>query len=563
MNNYVFAKNQVGGAERHIQQRLLLVITLFVIAYFIIIVRLIDVALSHQEVESSYDFNNNFPQRYMRASIVDANGTILAVNLTTASLYADPKTLIDINDALHKLKTVFKDIDTKKLKEELNTDKRFVWIRRNLTPVEQDQVNALGIPGFYFKKDETRVYPQGNLLSHILGFTNIDWQGISGVEKQFDKILNNNRPLKPESEDQLKLAIDVRVQDILYRELMKGKQLFKAIAAGGIILDAHTGKVIAMVSLPDFDPHNPGIASDDSKFNRMTLGVYEMGSTFKTINMAMAFESGKVTMKDSYDVSHPLHIAKFNIKDYHPHNGKMSVPQIFINSSNIGSALIALDVGGDYQRAFLDKLKMFKPTNIEVPEKSRTLYPRQWSKISSMTISYGHGIAVTPIHVVQAIASLINGGKWHDATLLAENANNKKTIQIVRKQTSDNIRKLMRYVVEYGTGTKANVEGYLVGGKTGSADKATHGGYGDKKAIISSFVGAFPMNDPKYVVYAMVDEPKRSKEMPFVTGGMVAAPVVARIIEQIAPILGVMPVDPDDEKIRKEFWYDNEAEKNK
>ncbi len=559
MNNYILGKKKQHLPSKNLQQRLTVIMALLTVGFVIILFRLLNVALSHQSVTKADSEESQVINSYSRKSIVDANGTLLAVNLTTASLYADPKMLLDIDEVIKSLKAIFPSLDKEKLKLALTSSKRFVWIKRNLTPLEQEKVNQAGIPGLYFKDDESRIYPHGNLVSHILGFTNVDWHGIAGVEKYFDDFLINKDNLVGKDKDQLNLSIDVRVQDVLYQALLAAKEKYKAEAAGGIVMDVNSGQIVAMVSLPDFDPHNPGKASDSSKFNRMTLGVYEMGSTFKALNMALAFDANKINMDNTYDVSEPIRIAKFKIKDYHPFKGRLSVPEIFIESSNIGSVHIVEEVGEKGQKEFLEKMGMLKATEIELPEKSRTLYPKEWSKISMMTISYGHGIAVTPVHVVQAVAALVNGGKFYPATLLKTDMRRYK--QVVRKETSDKLRKLMRYVVAYGTGKNANVEGYLVGGKTGSADKPTNGGYGNKNSIISSFVGAFPMNDPKYVVFAMVDDPKRSKADPFVTGGVVAAPIVGSVIEQIAPILEVSPVDPNDDKIRREFWYDNEAGK--
>lgn len=544
--------------RRYVRQRLILVMVVFTIGYLAIILRISNVALSHHRLDIRSDIGEEAPS-YRRASIVDRNGTLLAVNLTTASLYADPKSLLDPQDAVIKLKKVFPELDTTKLKANLISDKRFVWIKRNLTPADQHAVNRLGIPGLYFQRGESRVYPHGNLFSHILGFTGIDGHGLSGVEKEFDNELRGNRGETEESMEPLKLSVDVRVQDVLHQTLSESMEKFKAIAAGGIILDAHTGEVIAMVSLPDFDPHNPAEASDNQRFNRMTLGVYEMGSTFKAFNMAVAFEQNKITMNSSYDVSHPIRISRFTIKDFHPVNGSMTVPEIFIHSSNIGSVHIAMDVGLEAQRAFIEKLGLLKGLAIELPERAFPLYPDKWSKISSMTISYGHGIAVTPTHVVQAVGALVNGGKLYPATLLANKSLLASEVQqVLTKDTSDKLRKLMRFAVVYGTGSKANTSGYLVGGKTGTADKPTRGNYGDKRSVISSFVGSFPMHQPKYVIVVLVDEPKRSKEFPFVTGGVVAAPIVGQVVEQIAPILGITPVDDSNEEIKQEFWYKND-----
>ena len=549
---------------RFLQQRLMVVMVVFALGYTAILVRIGNVAVSHHKVDNRYtDGTEKELSLYQRANIVDRNGTLLAVNLTTASLYADPKALLDPQEAVDKLKKIFPEINAKKLRTQLASEKRFVWIKRNLTPSEQHAVNRLGIPGVYFQKGESRVYPHGNLMAHVLGFTGIDGHGLSGVEKTFDDFLSGKgQHTSEEAMEPLRLSIDVRVQDVLHQALLKSKEQFKAIGASGIILDADTSQIVAMVSLPDFDPHNPSEATDLERFNRNTLGVYEMGSTFKAFNTAVGFDTGKITMNSSYDVSRPIRIARFTIKDSHAVHGYMTVPEIFIHSSNIGSVHIAQDVGQEAQRAFIQKLGLLKKLSIELPEKSLPLYPDNWSKISSMTISYGHGIAVTPAHVVQAVGSLVNGGTFYPATLLADpNMVHAEPRRVVTKDTSDKMRKLMRFAVVYGTGSKANANGYLVGGKTGTADKPTHGNYGNKQSVISSFIGSFPMHQPKYVILVMVDEPKRSKEFPFVTAGVVAAPIVGQVVEQIAPILGIPPVDSADEDIKREFWYKDDPKK--
>lgn len=560
------ASPSIGSLNNGLSRSRLYVVMLgFFVCYLIILIRLVSVALVHHEVEQGNQAISDEVHLYKRASIIDRNGILLAVNLTTASLYADPKVIIDVEEAIEKLHQLLPSISKQSLRQKLTSTARFVWIKRNLTPIEQQEINALGIPGLYFREAESRVYPHGRLFSHILGFTSVDGNGISGVERQFNRYLKGqdqeqNLELQQETEP-LALSVDVRVQDVLYQSLLQAKDTFKAVAASGVVLDVSNGEILGMVSLPDFDPHNPSEANNNALFNRSTLGVYEMGSTFKTFNMALGLESGKVTMESAYDVTNPIRIARFAIRDYHPVKGKMTVPEIFINSSNIGSAHIVMEVGEEKQKQFLKSLGLLDAVNIELPEKTMPLYPSQWTKVSAMTISYGHGIAVSSVHLVQAIAAMVNGGFLYPATLLAEKKGDRKLAkQVITKATSNNIRKLMRYVVEHGTGGNADVEGYLVGGKTGSADKPKAGGYG-RTAIISSFIGAFPMHQPKYVIFVMVDEPQRSAKFPFVTGGVVAAPVVGNIIEQIAPILGVLPVDATNEKIKKEFWYHDGSDK--
>lgn len=541
--------------------RLFVVMILFTIAFMVISLRVFDVSIMNGEsaVVAEMDGDGAGEQQYRRSDIVDRNGIILATSLETASVYANPKIMLDKKQAAQKLASVFKDLSVDELKTKFNIDKNFVWIKRNLTPSEQYKVNALGIPGVYFQAEEKRIYPHKNLFAHALGFVNIDSHGISGIEKQFDKYLNRkiNADGDAAGEAPLKLSLDVRVQNVMREALLESIGTFKAKGASGVVMDVTTGEVLAMVSLPDFDPNQPTSAKPDDIFNRVTYGVYEMGSTFKIFNMAMGFDHGAIKMKDSYDVASPIKIGGFSIHDYHPKAPVLTVPEIFMYSSNIGSAKIAMDTGSDNQKAFLKKLGLLSELELEIPEKGTPLYPSTWSKISSMTISYGHGIAVTPMHVATATASLINGGMLYTPTLLKKEDNEIYGKRVVNLKTSDNMRKLLRLAVQYGTGEKADVANYLVGGKTGSADKVVVGGY-NRHAIISSFIGAFPMNKPRYVVYAMIDEPTGNKSTGgFATGGMVAAPVVNKVISRIGPMLNVMPVDENKYEIRKEFWYDN------
>ncbi len=321
-------------------------------------------------------------------------------------------------------------------------------------------------------------------------------------------------------------------------------QTFKSVGAAGVIMDVRTGELIAMVSLPDFDPNEPGAAPDDARFNRVTLGVYEMGSTFKIFNTAMALEAGSTSLAGGYDASHPIQIARFTITDYHAQKRWLSVPEIFMYSSNIGSVRMALDAGTPAQRSFLDRLGMLKPVKLELPEVGRPHIPMPWRPINTMTISFGHGISVSPLHLVAGTAAVVNGGIYVPPTVLKrEPGEVPPGERVLSLKTSESMRKLFRLVVEQGTGREAAVPGYMVGGKTGTAEKAGRGGYREK-ALISSFVAAFPINDPEYVVLVMLDEPQGTKATHgFATAGWTAAPTTGRIIGRVGPLLGMMPVD--------------------
>jgi cell division protein FtsI (penicillin-binding protein 3) len=546
------------------RSRLFVVCGLFFVVFCVLAFRVIEVSvLKGGKVFTVQNIDDFFSDEVKtRADIIDRNGVLLSVNLTTASLYANPKVMMDVDDAIKKIKSVFPDIDKKSLKSKLSTDKNFAWIKRNLTPQEQYKINELGLPGVYFKEEEKRIYPHKNLFSHVLGYVDVDGKGISGIEKKFEKYLGGTDDFGGVNEP-LQLSVDIRVQSVLREVLNDSMEEFKALGSGGVVMDADTGEVIAMVSLPDYNLNDAGEASEDAKFNRVTYGVYEMGSTFKTFNMAMAFEEGGVKLSDIYDVSKPLKVGRFTINDFHQKKKSLTAEQVFIDSSNIASAQMALDVGEAKQKDFLMKLGLLDELEIEIPEKSPPLVPKNWGKVASMTVSYGHGIAVTPMHIVTATAALINGGVLNAATILKKSRFDflNTGIRVVKQSTSDKIRRIMRLVVSVGTGGKADADGYLVGGKTGTADKLKDGKY-DTKVNISSFVGAFPMNEPKYVVFVVVDGAVGNKRTAgYTTGGMIAAPVAGEVIKRLAPILGVTPVDMNDYKITKEFEYEDEESK--
>ncbi|NYZ15714.1 penicillin-binding protein 2 [Azospirillum sp. RWY-5-1] len=479
-----------------------------------------------------------------RADITDRNGNLLATSLATASLYADPKLVIDPKEAARKLVAVLPELDLKDLTEKLSSGKRFIWIKRNLTPKQHFQVFRLGIPGVYFEREERRFYPTSNLTSHVVGFTGVDNNGLAGMEQGADKRLRTDpRPLQ--------LSLDLRLQHILRKELAAATEEFRALGAAGMIYDVRNGEVLAMVSLPDFDPHDPTGLDENTLFNRNTLGVYEMGSTFKIFNSAMALDSGKVRLADSFDASHSIQIGRFTISDYHGKNRWLTVPEIFQYSSNIGSVRMALQVGVQAQKAFMTKMGFMRPTAIELPENGWPLVPNPWREINAMTISFGHGISVSPMHTIAAAAGMINGGIIHPPTILKRDPDAEVPGErVISDQTSRMMRKLFRLVVTDGSAKSAEVKGYVVGGKTGTADKQKGRSY-STNARLSSFVGAFPMHDPRYIVFVMVDEPKATaKTFGYATGGWVAAPAVSRVIRQIGPLLNVPVYDETLPEIR-------------
>ena len=528
-----------GSAKRAIdtgRTRLLVAGALFSVAFLVIVVRLVTVTLLSDGAEPRVADMPAQPPRIDRGEIVDRNGIVLATNLTTASLYANPQQIIDPEEVVSGLSQVFPDLNRATLLTRLTSGRSFEWVKRNLTPRQQYSVNRLGLPGLYFQREERRVYPQGRLTAHVIGFTDIDSRGLAGVEQSFDDVLRDGHR-------QVTLSLDLRVQNILHEELSAAIADFSAIGGCGMVLDVATGELIAMVSLPDFDPNSAGVAPDEARFNRNTLGVYEMGSTFKIFNTAMALDAGVVTLQDGYDTRKPIRIGGFTINDFKPKNRWLSVPEIFMYSSNIGSARMAEQAGTALQKDYMARLGMLTPVRLELPELGAPIYPADWKPINTLTVAYGHGIAVTPLHLLNGVAATIDGGIYRPMTIMKRaSADAAPGRRVVSEQTSAQMRKLLRLVVQAGTGKNADAPGYLVGGKTGTADKQQGRRYSSNSRV-ASFVAAFPMNAPRYAILIMVDEPKpNAKSHGYATGGWVAAPAVGRVVQRMAPLVGLEPI---------------------
>lgn len=523
------------------RNRLMVAGALFTAAFAVIGVRVVYVSVFSDNTEPRYTRSVTKDEKNTgRADIVDRNGILMATSLNTASLYANPRLVIDPEQAALRLSTALPGIDIKATEKKLRSDRGFIWLRRHLTPRQQYAVNRLGIPALNFQREARRMYPLGPLASHALGFTDIDNKGLSGIERYFDKELRTRQK-------NLTLSIDVRVQHVLERELGLAMKKFSAIGAAGLVMDVNTGEIVAMSSLPGFDPNQAGNIDQGVRFNRTTLGVYEMGSTFKIFTTAMALDAGTVTLRGGYDATDPIRIARHVINDYHAKKRWLSVPEIFMYSSNIGAVKMALHVGIAGHKRFLGRLGMMKPVQVELSETGTPLSPNRWREINSMTISFGHGLAVSPLHLVAGVSAIVNGGIYRTPTLIRRKPEDIPAgKRVVSEETSLKMRRLMRLVVERGTGRKAAAPGYLVGGKTGTAEKVSGRGY-KQKALISSFVAAFPMHAPRYVVLAMLDEAKGTKEtFGFATGGWVAAPVVGAVVRRIAPVLGLRPINQAD-----------------
>ncbi len=488
--------------------------------------------------------------RARRAMITDRNGEILAISLPTAALYANPREMIDTADAAHKLKQVLPRLDEEEVRKRLSEEKQFVYLARQLAPREQLRINALGIPGVYFEQTERRRYPMGRTAAQVLGGVDVDGHGVAGVERQFDEQLRTDPA-------PLRLSIDVRVQAVMRDELSKAMEDFQAIGACGIVMDVHTGEVLAMVSLPDYDANNVGATPADDRFNRAVTGMYEPGSTFKLQTAAMALDSGIVNIWNEFDASRPIHIGRFTITDFEGKHRWLYLPEVLAYSSNLGAAHIAQTVGGERQRAWLRTMGMFDRIGIELPEAGRPIVPAaaNWKEVVTMTVGFGHGIAISPLHVVRGTAVIANGGYMFQPTILAEPPGAApRGTRIMQQSTSDTLRKLMRLVVTDGFGKSAEVPGYYPGGKTGTAEKVGAHGY-KKHSNVAAFMSVFPMNAPRYAVYTMLDEPHANASTHgYATAGWVAAPAAGRVIARIGPMLGMLP-DLDDKEAIQQALY--------
>ncbi len=486
--------------------------------------------------------------RLPRPDIVDRNGVLLATDVAVASLYADPSKIIDIDEAVELLTATVPDLDSKSLRQKLSQSKRaFTWIKRQVTPEERDAVYNLGIPGVGYVNERRRVYPQGRLASHVVGYVDVDTKGIAGIEKYLDDqgAIYTASLADPEEHRTApaQMSIDVRIQAAMEDEIDKAIDKFRAIGGGGIVMNIRTGEVISMVSLPDFNPNQEKKTFTKDMQNRMTAGVYELGSVIKAVTFAMALDYGTATLKSSYDARLPLVIGNARIHDYHAERRVLTLPEIFKVSSNIGTAKMALDVGMERHQAFLRKVGLFDRLQTELPESARPLLPRHWSKLATATAAFGHGFAVQPLQGVAVVAGLLNGGHLMTPTLLKRSEEEALALAqtVVKPSTSDALRYLFRLNATEGTTSKADVIGYRVGGKTGTAEKVVNGRYSPNK-LLNSFIGAFPMDDPKYLILVMLDEPKPTPDTyGFATAGWTAVPTAAKIIERIAPMLGVMP----------------------
>jgi cell division protein FtsI (penicillin-binding protein 3) len=527
------AKNRVG-----------LLIAGFAVFYCVIGGRLTQYGIAQPETTSSI-----LPADRLLASrpdIVDRNGEVLATDIRTVSLFAEPHKIVDTDEVIEKLATVLPDLDSKSIYAKLKTDSRFQWLRRQLTPKQQSQILALGIPGIGFRPEKRRFYPGGSTAAHIVGYVNIDNRGVAGMERYIDTQgladlasvgMTSDQPLEP-----VKLSIDLRVQAIVHEVVVESLKKYRSIAGGAVVLDVHTGEVLGMASAPDFDPNDPATGGEEGWFNRMTNGTFEMGSTFKSFTIAMGLDSGKMGLQSTFDARFPIRIGGFTIKDFHGKGRILSVPEIFQYSSNIGTAKIADMVGIEAHKEFLTRLGLLTRMKTELPEVATPSQPREWKKINSVTISFGHGVSTTPLQTAVAGISLVNGGKYLPPTFLPRSRAEADAMatQVMKPSSSKDMRFLFDWNGTNGSGKNARVAGFDVGGKTGTADKVVNGRYAHDKNF-NAFLAAFPMDNPQYVVLSFSDEPKTDKGNGAALAAMSAAPMVKEIISRAAPILGVKP----------------------
>jgi cell division protein FtsI (penicillin-binding protein 3) len=482
--------------------------------------------------------NKLFDGGVPRADIIDRNGAVLATHLVTASAYADTRDIQDLDEAVESLSTVLTEVPKDEIRRKLSSGKSFVWLARHLTPSRQYAVQHLGLTGVCLKKDYKRVYPFGRLACHVIGHCDVDGIGLTGIENHF------NLPLLA-SPTPLKLSIDVRVQHVASELLLEAIQEFKAVGGNVIVMDAHSGEIIAMESYPNFDLNKLNTARVDDYFNRNTLGVYEMGSVFKVLNTAIALESGKVTKDSVFDARHPIRVGRFQVTDFRGKNQILRLDDAFVYSSNIAAVKIALQFGGSaVQKKFFTEFGVFDPVVLEIPETGHPIYPSRWTEVTTMSSAYGYGLAISPIRMISIINGIASGSMVQPTLLCGKTPEYKR---LVSREISKYVRHLMRRVVCDGTARKANIAGYEIFAKTGTAYKNKNGKYDQDRSRITIFVGGFPEYAPKYVVLFMLDEPKpTSQTFGYATAGWNVTPYSGKLIARIAPILGVPMVNADE-----------------
>lgn len=527
--------------------RIRLLALVFFALYGVIAGRLVLFGL-HPEPPQSAKRSGSDTIAASRPDILDRRGQVLATDIKVMSVFAEPRRIIDKDEAVELLTAVLPDVDAKDLRQRLGSRKGFIWVKRAITPKQQQEVYRLGLPGVGFLPESKRVYPNGPVAAHVLGFANLDGIGISGLEKYIDgqglaDLHTAGFSLTQQDLAPITTSLDLEATYAVRDELAKGIAKFKAKAGAAAILDVNTGEVIAMASLPDYDPNNPADALDPNHINRLSVGVYEMGSTFKAISIAMALEANKVNLNSRLDARDSLRYGKFTIHDFHAQHRLLTLPEVFTYSSNIGTARMALMVGVEGHKAFLRKMGQLTRLRTELPESAEPLVPKNWGELNTMTIAFGQGLNVAPLQAIMAVGALVNGGNLITPTFLkrSEEEAKKNAPRVVRPEVSETMRYLMRLNAEIGSAKMANVNGYFIGGKTGTADKIIHGHY-SKDKVFTTFMAILPADKPKYLFLTLMDEPQGLPETAgYRTAAWNSGSVTGKIIERVGPLLGIPP----------------------
>jgi len=516
-------------------RRICMACAFFIVLLCVILGRLFCLTVLDYKSSTPRSLRLGGEENLSRYNIVDRNGTVLATTLTSWDISVNPTKVKNPEEVAHQLAEKLEGVSEQELLEKLQSDSNFKYIKRGATPNELEAVNWLGYHFLTYEVVDKRAYPQGSLFSHILGGVNIDNVGISGIEKSFDNELQSH---------EVQLSLDASVQEMVRTALQNGIQKYKAEGGLGMVMDIHTGEILASVSLPDYDPEKPAGKDELERFNMPTLGVYEFGSVFKLFNTAMALENKVVKVTDIIDATHPLKIGKKTMEDFHGQKRPLSVAEVLIHSSNVGSAKIALEAGYEKQREFLKKFNLFEKLPIPLPERGMPLYNTKdkWADIETANVSFGYGIAVTPLHLIAGVAALTNGGFYNVPTFIKDGNKDKPMVQVLDSQISEQLRHMMWAVVNWDPWTKNPAKHYAVGGKTGTANMKDGHSYNTNK-VRTTFVGIFPVTEPKYIVQITLLNPKGIKETSmYNNAGWNAKTVGLNLINELAPYLNVSPV---------------------
>ena len=526
--------------------RTLIASLLMALAFCAVGGQLVRLALSNQG-EISSALNEAVGESFARPDIVDRNGRLLATDVEAYSLFADPARVLDRDEVVEKLSVIFTDLDSAGVRKDLaDRTRRFVWIRRGLSPRTAQAVHNLGLPGLDFRRELRRAYPGGTLAGHVIGYVNIDNKGVAGIERYLDEMIGVEAVQGATLAERppVRLSLDMGVQHAVEAELASAMDRYKAQGAAGIVLDVATGEVLASASLPEVDPAHPNMSLDPARLDKVAGSTFELGSVFKIATIAMAIDAALVTPDSIVDVRESLPAGPFTVHDLHPLHRPMTVAEIFLHSSNVGAAMIALQAGPQRFEEFLRHMQLLDPMKTEAGLIAAPQVPQRWGEVETITAAYGHGLALAPLQFAAAAGAVINGGRRVLPTLIRRSDDaGQADMKLIGQATSDRMRELLRRNVAdaVGTGKRAEVDGYLVGGKTGTADIPGPGGYREK-AVISSFLAAFPMDRPRYLVFVLIFEPSPTEDSRGeVLAALNAAPTAGRVIARIGPLLGMLP----------------------